>query len=81
MMKTIHTARPSSPRLRRGVSDAAHDAALSWSDAPPLGVLTARRYRERVDVEICKASERGARWWTRRLVQLYEDAGLVRLDK
>jgi hypothetical protein len=81
MMKMIGIARPSSPSLRRGVSDAASDAALSQSDAHPFGVLTARLYRERVDVEIRKASERGARWWSRRLVQLYEDAGLVRLDK
>jgi hypothetical protein len=61
--------------------DAASDAALNPSDAHPLGVLTARRYRERVDVEIGKASERRARWCSRRLVQLYEDAGLVRLDR
>jgi len=65
----------------RGMCDATRDAALNPSDAHPLGVLTARRYRERVDIEIGKASERGARWWSRRLVQLYEDAGLVRLDK
>ena len=81
MMKMIDVARPSSPSLRRGMSDAASDAALAGSDVHPFGVLAARRYRERVDVEICKASERGARWWSRRLVQLYEDAGLVRLDK
>jgi hypothetical protein len=66
--------------FRRGMRDAASDAALSRSDAHSLGALMARRYRERVDVEIRKASERGARWWSRRLVQLYEDAGLVRLD-
>jgi hypothetical protein len=66
---------------RREMLDATHDAAVNPRDAHPLGVLTARRYRERVDVEIGKASERGARWWSRRLVQLYEDAGLVRLDK
>ena len=81
MTKMIGIARPSSPSLRRGVDDEANDAALSRSDAPLLGVLTARRYRDRVDVEISRASERGARWWSRRLVQLYEDAGLVRLDK
>jgi hypothetical protein len=81
MLKMIDIARPSSSSLRRGVSDAAGDAAWRRNDAPPLGALTARRYRERVDVEICKASERGRRWWSRRLVQLYEDAGLVRLDK
>lgn len=81
MMKMIDIARRSSPSLRKGVNDAASDAALSWRDEHPLGVLTARRYRERVDVEICEASERGARWWTRRLVQFYESAGLVRLDR
>jgi len=77
MTKMTGIARPSSPSLR----GAASDAASSRSDAHPLGVSTARHYRERVDVEIRKASERGARWWSRRLVQLYEDAGLVRLDK
>lgn len=66
--------------FQRGAGDAASDAARSPSHAHSLGVLMARRYRERVDVEIRKASERGARWWSRRLVQLYEDAGLVRLD-
>jgi hypothetical protein len=80
-MKTIDMARPSSPGFRREVADAGSDAASNWSDAHPLGVLMARRYRERVDVEISKASERGARWWSRRLVQLYEDAGLVRFDE
>ena len=39
------------------------------------------RYRERVKVEIGKASEHGARWWTRRLVEVCEGAGLVRLEK
>lgn len=39
------------------------------------------RYRERVDVEIGKASEHGARWWSRRLVEVCEEAGLVRLEK
>ena len=39
------------------------------------------RYRERVKVEIAKASEHGARWWTRRLVEVCEEVGLVRLDK
>jgi hypothetical protein len=97
MTKMLDMARPSSPSLGRcpqvvarpgtDVCDSAgfrrrvSDAALSRSDAHPLGILTTRRYRERVDVEIRKASERGARWWSRRLVQLYEDAGLVRLDK
>jgi hypothetical protein len=73
--------------FRRGRRDATSDAALRRGDAHPVktnsvGFLKARDlYRERIDVEIGKASERGARWWSRRLVQLYEDAGLVRLDK
>jgi len=47
-----------------------------------IGFLKALgRYRERVDVEIGKASEHGARWWSRRLVEVYEEAGLVRLEK
>jgi hypothetical protein len=46
------------------------------------GVLKALdRYRERVDVEISKASEHGARWWSRRLVEVCQEAGLVRLEK
>ena len=39
------------------------------------------RYRLRVGIEIAKASEHGARWWSRRLVELCEEAGLVRIDK
>jgi hypothetical protein len=39
------------------------------------------RYRERVGLEIGKASEYGARWWSRRLVEVCEEAGLVRLEK
>ena len=66
--------------FNRAMCEAASGSS-SGGDAHSLGVLIARRYRERVDVEIRKASERGARWWSRRLVQLYEDAGLVRLDK
>jgi len=38
-------------------------------------------YRELVNLEIVRGSEHGARWWSRRLVQLYKEAGLVRLDK
>ena len=38
------------------------------------------RYRERVDLEIGRASEYGARWWSRRLVEVYEKVGLLRLD-
>ena len=36
--------------------------------------------RELVDLDIGRASEYGARWWSRRLVEMYEDAGFVRLD-
>lgn len=36
-------------------------------------------YREMVGVEIRRASEGGARWWSRRLVEMSEEAGLVRL--
>jgi len=47
-----------------------------------IGLLeTVGRYRERVDVEISNASEFGARWWSRRLVEVCEKAGLVRLEK
>jgi hypothetical protein len=78
---------PDSTGFRRGARGATSDAALNRSDAPrvkmnAVGLLKVLgRYRDRVDVEIAKASERGARWWSRRLVQLYKDAGLVRLDK
>jgi len=77
---------PDSAGFRTEMRDATRDTALNRSDALPVemnavGFLTARRYRERVDDEILKGSERGARWWSRRLVQLYEEAGLVRLDK
>jgi hypothetical protein len=81
------TGVPDSAGFRRGTCDATSDSALNRSNAQPLkmnevGFLkVAGRYRERVDIEIGKASERGARWWSRRLVQLYEDAGLVRFDK
>jgi hypothetical protein len=56
------------------------------SDAHPVELnavefLTALRYRERIDEDIDEASERDARWWSRRLVQLYDEAGLVRLAK
>ncbi len=70
-----------------GIRAARSDDALNRRDSRPFKIneagflMVADRYRERVDVEIGKASERGARWWSRRLVQLYEGAGLVRLDK
>jgi len=68
----------------RGATDA---AASNRGDAPlvkmsAVGFLKAfGLYRERVGVEIGNASEHGARWWSRRLVEVYEEAGLVRLDK
>ena len=71
----------------RGTRDTTSDAALNRSDAllikmTEAGYLKAfGRYREQVDVEIGQGSARGARWWSRRLVQISEDAGLVRLDK
>jgi hypothetical protein len=78
---------PDSAGFRRGIRDTPRDAAWDRGDALLLkmnevGFLKVfGRYREQVDAEIGKASEGGARWWSRRLVQLYEDAGLVRLDK
>ena len=38
-------------------------------------------YRELVGLEVGRASEYGARWWSRRLVEMSEEAGLVRLDQ
>ena len=76
-----------SAEFRTGTRNTTSDAASLHSDALLIRMTEAGyskafgRYREQVDVEIRSASERGARWWSRRLVQLYEDAGLVRLDK
>jgi hypothetical protein len=76
-----------SAAFSRGTRDTTSDAALNRSDAllikmTEAGYLKAfGRYREQVEVEIGQGSARGASWWSRRLVQLYEDAGLVRLDK
>jgi len=78
---------PDSAGFRRGMRDATSDAALNRGDAHlvkmnQVGSLkTLGCYRELVDVEISRASEHGARWWSRRLVELYEEAGLVRLDR
>lgn len=38
-------------------------------------------YREMVELEVRRASEWGARWWGRRLVEMCEEAGLLRLDE
>ena len=78
---------PDSAAFRGGIRDATSDAAWNRSEAPRFKrnevrfLRTVGRYRERVGAEIGKASEYGARWWSRRLVQLYEDVGLVRFDK
>ena len=69
-----------------GVRDATSDVMLNRSDASLIklfqaGVLKALGlYRELVDLEIRRASEHGARWWSHRLVEMCEEAGLVRLD-
>src|SRR5260370_34179008 len=68
--------------FRRGMRDATSDAAPNRVGAPlvkryEVGFLNLfSLFRERVDVEIGRASAHGARRWTRRLVRLYEDAGL-----
>jgi hypothetical protein len=82
----LDTDVPASAGFRSEMPDTTRDAALNRRDAHPVEMsavefLTARRYRERVGDEIRDGSERGARWWSRRLVQLYEQAGLVRLGK
>jgi len=75
-MKMLDMTRPPD---RRGGHRPHLDARPA--DLNAVEFLTARRYRERVDDEIRDRSDLGARWWSRRLVQLYEQAGLVRLDK
>jgi hypothetical protein len=56
-----------------------HGAARSVADVRFQESLA--RYRERVEIEIAQGSERGARWWSRRLVKVCEEAGLVRPDR
>ena len=69
------------------VGDATSEAMLNRSDASlvkmfRIGFLkTLGLYRELVGLEIRRASEYGARWWSRRLVELYEESGLVLLDQ
>ena len=81
MTKRLGRAHPHPPGPCSGwCPDAvAHALADKMNEA---GFLKASGlYRAQVDVEIGKASARGARWWSRRLIRLYEDARLVRLDK
>ncbi|HKF44064.1 MAG TPA: hypothetical protein VKG01_13250 [Thermoanaerobaculia bacterium] len=73
--------------LRTDVLDATNGAALNPGDASLVRMHEAEflktlgLYRELVDLEIGRASEYGARWWSRRLVEMSEEAGLVRLDE
>jgi hypothetical protein len=55
-------------------------AVRSWAGFPNPAMPSVV-YRKLVDVEIGRASEHGARWWSRRLVEVFEEAGLVRLDE
>ena len=71
MTKMLDLARPSGPCSAR-CPHVAKMNAVGFSRT--LGC-----YRDLVDIEIRGASEHGARWWSRRLVQVYEEAGLVRL--
>jgi hypothetical protein len=73
--------------LRTEALDATNEAGWNRSDASLVkeyeaGFLkTLGLYRELVGLEIRRASEYGARWWSRRLVEMSEEAGLVRLDQ
>lgn len=72
--------------LTTGVLDATSEAPnrgdASLVKMYEVGLLkTLSLYRELVDIEVRRASEHGARWWSRRLVEMSEEAGLVRLDK
>src|SRR5262245_14770592 len=69
------------------VGDATSEKTPKRNDASLVEVYevgflkTLSLYRELVDLEIGRASEYGARWWSRRLVEVYEESGLVLLDK
>jgi hypothetical protein len=73
--------------LRTEVLDPTTEAAMNRDNASLVkkyeaGLLkTLGLYRELVGLEIGRASEYGARWWSRRLVDMSEEAGLVRLDE
>ena len=81
------TGAGSSAGLKTEVLDATSEAALKRGDASLVkmyedGFLKTRGlYRELVGLEIGRASEYGARWWSRRLVEVSQEAGLVRLDE
>ena len=91
MLEMTCNAGPCGGRYTDGVTRpitavATPDATLNRSDATLLelfeaGVLKALGlYRKLIDVEIGRASEHGARWWSRRLVEMYEEAGFVHLE-
>jgi hypothetical protein len=81
------TDAPSSGGPRTEVGETTSEATLNRNDASlvkmyEIGRLkTLSLYRERVDLEIARASEDGARWWSRRLVEWCEESGLVFLDR
>ena len=81
------TDAPGSAGLRTEVLDATGETAPNRGDASLVkmyedgSLKTLGLYRELVGLEIGRASEYGARWWSRRLVDMSEEAGLVRLDK
>ena len=81
------TDAPGSAGLRTEVLTATNEAALNRGNESLVKmyeaglVKTLGLYRELVGLEIGRASEYGARWWSRRLVDMSEEAGLVRLDK
>jgi hypothetical protein len=72
--------------LRIDALDVTSDATPDRDDAALIKMYEAglqktfSLYRELVDLEIGRASEYGARWWSRRLVEMYEESGLTRLD-
>ena len=94
MTKMLDTARPSGPCsgscprvVARPVTDAPVESTLNRTDASLIkmyeaGLLkTLGLYRMLVDLEIGRASEWGARWWSRRLVEVYEESVLARFDQ
>jgi hypothetical protein len=78
---------PGSAAAATEACDATAEATLNRGDASLVKMYrvgfmkTLGLYRELVDLEIGRASEYGARWWSRRLVEMYEESGLVLLDK